>query len=356
VHRLCIVTVDKNAGREFEIFSSKLVRCSAYDTIPPTVMAHKKYTKMNKHFILSGFIAIILIFTSCNKEDDEVVEWNLYNVHEGYEEFNAIAFDIEGNLWVGGTGLWKYDGTSWIRYNIEDGIEDDYVNDLKIDNEGNIWVGTRYNVSKFDGTHWTSYNFSTDQASVYNVKTIAIDASGNKWFGSYGWGVTKFNGIYWTTYNTENGLAFDWVNSICFDNEGNKWFGTQDGLSKFNDINWVTYTVDDGLTHNCVFSIAFDILGNLGITTMEGFSKFDGTNWTSFDIEGQSISVDAQNNMWIGGRSSICRLDVNNQVRYYGHDSLNMHKINCITIDSFGNKWIGTSGENGVYMLKIIND
>ena len=80
---------------------------------------------------------------------------------------------------------------------------------------------------------WTTYTTADGLASNY-VHAIAIDAEGNKWFGtsSYwdgekriGGGISKFNGTNWTTYDTLDGLASNDVRSIAIDAEGNKWFG-----------------------------------------------------------------------------------------------------------------------------------
>jgi streptogramin lyase len=63
------------------------------------------------------------------------------------------------------------------------------------------------------------------------VWSIAIDGSGNKWFGTFGSGVSKFDGTNWTTYNTFNsGLPGDYVFAIGIDGSGNKWFATDLGV------------------------------------------------------------------------------------------------------------------------------
>lgn len=40
---------------------------------------------------------------------------------------------------------------------------------------------------------WTTYNTSNSGLAHNDVLAITIDASGNKWFGSYGGGVSKFH-------------------------------------------------------------------------------------------------------------------------------------------------------------------
>jgi ligand-binding sensor domain-containing protein len=46
----------------------------------------------------------------------------------------------------------------------------------------------------------------------------------------------------WTTYNTSNsGLASNEVFAVAIDSSGNKWFGTGGGVSRFDGVNWTTY-------------------------------------------------------------------------------------------------------------------
>ena len=47
----------------------------------------------------------------------------------------------------------------------------------------------------------------------------------------------KFDGTNWTTYTTAEGLAYNIVFSVAIDAEGNKWFGTGAGVSKLDDSN-----------------------------------------------------------------------------------------------------------------------
>ena len=83
---------------------------------------------------------------------------------------------------------------------------------------------------------WITYNTSNSGLAANSVDAIAIDALGNKWFGTAASGVSKFDGTNWTTYNTSNsGLAFNIVFAIAIDASDNKWFGTSGGISKFHE-------------------------------------------------------------------------------------------------------------------------
>ncbi len=61
-------------------------------------------------------------------------------------------------VWNLGGGVSKFDGTNWTRYDTTDGLADNYICAIAIDALGNKWFGTnKGGVSKFDGTNWTNY-------------------------------------------------------------------------------------------------------------------------------------------------------------------------------------------------------
>ena len=87
---------------------------------------------------------------------------------------------------------------------------------------------------------------------IEDIRSIAIDGSGNKWIGTDG-GLAKFNSATWTAYATSNsGLPNNYILSIAKDSSGNKWIGTVgSGLAKFDGTTWTTYsTSNSGLPDN----------------------------------------------------------------------------------------------------------
>ncbi len=210
---------------------------------------------------------------------------------------NAIAIDEEGNKWFGtgnklfGThgGVSKFDGANWTTYNTStSGLAHNYVNAIAIDEEGNKWFGTQGGVSKFDGTNWTTYNISNSGLASNSVRCIAISNTDVKWFGGCigcEWSgpddcdaaaVSRFDGG-WTTYiERASGLCCEQVKAIAIDQQGQKWFGTRGGVSKFDGTNWTTYnTSTSGLASNLVNAIAVDNEGNKWFGTHRGVSNCD---------------------------------------------------------------------------------
>jgi ligand-binding sensor domain-containing protein len=299
-----------------------------------------------------------------------------------YSNGNLIrSIVIEGDyIWVGtSTGLVKLNKTTGepVFYNTSNsGLPGNDVRSLAIDGSGNKWIGTNGGgLVEFDGTNWTVYNTSNSGLPVNSVYSPAIDGSGNKWIGTFGGGLAKFDGTNWTTYNTSNSdLPDNDVYSLTIDVSGNKWIGTfGGGLAKFDGTNWTVYTWDSGLPDIEVLSLAIDGSGNKWIGTWgDGLAKFDGTNWTVYsasnsglpDSDVFSLAIDGSGNKWIGTYGGLAKFDSTNWTIYNILNSgLPNDKVFSLAIDGSGNKWIGTDGgglavykEGGIVSVQKEND
>ncbi|MBF0544227.1 MAG: hypothetical protein HQM08_07335 [Candidatus Riflebacteria bacterium] len=162
----------------------------------------------------------------------------------------AVAND---KLWVGtyGDGVVVYDGANTKVFNSKnsntnanrkDGLISDLVTCLAVDSLGNrVWIGTNEGVStcNLDGTEWNRY---TDQNGLPNnvVRDIAIDDKGKVWVGTPS-GLACFDGTEWKTYNSSNGLYEDSVHSVTANN-GMIWVATVGGsISRFDGTGWKVF-------------------------------------------------------------------------------------------------------------------
>lgn len=169
----------------------------------------------------------------------------------------AITADHAGNIWIGfyGMGLDKFDpGTNTFthyRYNKSnpDGLANDSVTALLVDNDGILWVGNYKGVDRMDPrtgkfTHYTHNPNDPTSISSNRVRALYEDKQGTIWVGT---------GLVWD-FNEDGGLnRFDRktgkftrflhdpknpasignnkVRAIFEDSRGNFWIGTAgDGL------------------------------------------------------------------------------------------------------------------------------
>ena len=72
---------------------------------------------------------------------------------------------------------------------------------------------------------WTTYTTANGLASN-NVRSIAIDSSGNIWFGTFDGGASKFDGTTFTSYNLANSnLGSNQINAVTTSPTGSVFFG-----------------------------------------------------------------------------------------------------------------------------------
>lgn len=121
----------------------------------------------------------------------------------------------------------------------------------------------------------------------------------------------------WIVYDTSNTIMLSpFITDIDIDSNNNKWIGSKLGISKFDNTNWTNFnTPNSGLFNQLIYSLASE--GNKiwigGFSNYNssgsGLVSFDGNIWNVYDSLNTpmlsnivtSVSIDNQNNKWIGG-------------------------------------------------------
>ncbi len=224
--------------------------------------------------------------------------------------------------------------------------------------------------------------FNAENSSLPHnqITSIAIDAQGNKWFGTFYGEVVKFDDVYWTVYNSTNsGLPGEYqISSIAIDAQDNKWIGTSytptggigGGLVKFDNTNWTIYKYSNsGLRSNTITAIDIDSLGNKWIGTRNGgVSKFDDVNWTTYlpNFNIYAVKIDGNGNKWVSTinlnyESAVYRLNNTSLSKFTSSNSALLpydNYVSSIAIDEEGNKWfgIGAGWDRGEGGLAVFDD
>ena len=158
-----------------------------------------------------------------------------------------------------------------------------YITAIAEDSAANIWIGTHNGVHVLSNdTYKNVLNISTKNGLLNDhVESIFIDQKGSVWIGTYA-GLSLWKKGSVVNFTSSDGLADNHINAVCQDRDGNIWVGTQKGLSRLNNGRWTSYRDSDGLTDNNVLSITEDHEGSLWICTSDGLNQFKNTNVTTF--------------------------------------------------------------------------
>jgi len=106
----------------------------------------------------------------------------------------VIAFDPDGNTWVGGRrgSISIFDGETWEVMSIPKSSRE-FINGwgaVVFDEQGRAWIGYRENVHIFDGNDWKFFTLDTSKNTF--VDDIAVDSEGQVWIS---WKPDRPNGL-----------------------------------------------------------------------------------------------------------------------------------------------------------------
>lgn len=184
----------------------------------------------------------------------------------------SIYEDIEKNLWVGtfGSGLYVYREGIFYQVSAGRGLPDNFVSSIAEDKSGYIWVGTNSGLTRisrgggavediFEEENYKTYSLQ-DGLTEDMVYDIYIDEDGILWIGTNGGGLNRLENEKFTSCTSESGLLSDVVYRIIEDDSGNLWMSSNKGifytsrreLNKFaaKEISFVRcldFQEDDGL-------------------------------------------------------------------------------------------------------------
>lgn len=331
-------------------------------------------------------LSILSIFTACSgqspakEQQADPAIGDTVTANQMGDSILVVYQAKDNTYWFGthSRGVYKYDGNTIIRFNIENGLSNYYVRDIKEDNAGNIYISTFNGINKYDGETITNpdvaypdskwkltpgdlwfanelnvgkpyrydgngfYQLSFPKNpkedayhkmfpyvtfSPYGIYTIYTDSKGRIWFGTAALGVGCFDGKAFTWINEDdlteihNGPS-NGIRSIQEDKNGDFWFSNT----------FYRYTITQkpagGITYERKKGIDFP------------------ENYDTDGFEYLSATTDNKGNLWIVTfRNGVWKYDGTNLTRYAIDNGVTLFSIYK---DRQGNLWLGTH-TNGVY-------
>lgn len=261
---------------------------------------------------------------------------------------------------------------SWDKFGIFNEAVNNNVNAadaVAVDNEGYVWFagcvacahGATVTVDRLDPDQntWTSFDFFDSGLFPSQIRDIAIDSQGQKWFATdAGVAVLSTDNQSWTTYTASSGtLADNDVRAATVDNSDNIWFATANGISRLSPGSpdtWVTYQQSDGLASNTVYSLAIEDDNTIWFGTAAGLSELTLTGGIPVFANYvpplgnaiEDLAIDAAGNIWLiipGGGLNV--LLAGGGWADYSSGLLST-ALTAILIDAQGQKWIGYDGNS----------
>lgn len=341
-----------------------------------------------------GLVCILMLTTACSgqaKKDLPKDHPKLIKTkgNPRYGNVQCALQDKAGNLWFGTTdsGLYKYDGKSFIPYVTADGLISNNITTILEDDNGKIWIGTQLGLCFYDpstafktnGKTFSSIeiplrkdlppNKNENHHNSNYVFSIMKAKSGKLWFatidGVYIYDgksftpfiITEVVGGYMSTNNNAEHMLEDKAGNIWFGGRGTEGVYRYDGKSVIN-IKLKELFQNDGpkpRANTWAWPQVQDKDGNIWFSNWGGVYRYDGKSFTTFTekdgLAGDMVAriiEDKKGNLWFGG-AGLSRYDGQSFTRFTPADGLPNLGIWVILEDKAENVWVGTR-ETGLYL------
>ncbi|MBN2807304.1 MAG: hypothetical protein JXR22_11660, partial [Prolixibacteraceae bacterium] len=316
-------------------------------------------------------------------------------------EVRAIAQGHNGTIWFAtlGDGLFRYQNGTLTNYHLADGLIDEWLYSLFVDESDLLWIGSSEGVCTFNGKQFqrvlpqientvnrilkdrfgdlwlgTTEGLYRKKNNTHELEHLSadnglpgnfiidflFDAEGTMWMTKYKGGLTSMKDGKFTNYTYKGGLPNDVVNTICELNEHTFLVGFDNGeMVKINQGEIEPFTIRSNFEGTRIRHVMKDSRQNLWLSTYAGLLMIhsEGTeHWIRSDEEFNNTKArltfeDSRGNIWVGTRNSgVFKITPQKQFKQFDVNAgLTSNLILSIEEDREGNIWVGTSeGLNGL--------
>jgi len=268
----------------------------------------------------------------------------------------SLAFDRAGVLWIAttGGGLVSFAEGRFQVFNPDNGFAHLQVRAVLADPADGIWAATaggglvHLEQGRISRTYTVADGLPTD-----HLTSLARDAQGALWIGTWGAGVVRMSGDRFSAIATANGLAGDQIWSLQVDREGSVWVGTWvGGLNRLRNRAFVVIGTPEGLSHDNARAVLHGRNGVSWVSTAGGgLNRIEGTQISHLGkLDGlptdeiSSLLEDRDGTLWIGSYTAgVARLSPQGKVETYSTaQGLPSGEIRVMFRDSRGTLWAGT--------------
>ena len=318
------------------------------NTIQTIIQTHDGYLWMGTPSGLARFDGVR--FTVFTKQNTPVLKND--NILALYEDTNQI-------LWIGtdGGGLYSYQNKVWRHFSRKEGLSNDHIKAIVADWRGNLWIGTEYGLNRLSNEDIKV--FTIDDGLLDNIITVLnIDNNGHLLVGTLQGGLARINRESVQIFDQKDGLGSQAISSIHIDSRGITHIGTFNGiylLDQSSDF----FTELPGTYHIPISSMVETEWGFIWAGTMvEGLFQFGKSGTKSReniialpDDYVRCMIRDREGHIWIGtDTAGLIQIKLREVQAITRDQGLPENGVSTLIEDRDGNLWIGLRNR-GIYKI-----
>ncbi|MBN1294683.1 MAG: hypothetical protein JXB48_22800, partial [Candidatus Latescibacteria bacterium] len=284
------------------------------------------------------YVILLLLFSKVSYGNENWTTWT------SPPTVLSIAFE-NNTIWCGtdGDGIIAYNkitGDQQI-FTTENGLIDNYVYSIAIDNDGVKWFGTKGGISQYDGYNWVSHPINQESFPYGSkINDIIVDHQNKIWVATSK-GIYNFNSTQWETKQS------GYFNCIAIDNRGIIWAGDSQFFLRLEGTEAIKIGSDvSAVNVGQVKDIIYDKYKNrIFCAVHKGFVTYDDAaeeltvfpSLTSYQV----ITTDNNGTIWFGNDEGITSIFEEKTTRFTVNDGLPDNNIKTLAFDNDGILWIG---------------
>ena len=247
-----------------------------------------------------------------------------YGVPE--DDVTAVVQDADSNIWIGtsqsGLFVMNKGEDTFEKFTLSKSFLSNSISTILL-RHNKLWVATRdgiYIVNRFDNEDITHLN--TDNGLLHNnVNHIYLDSNDDVWIATSSNYITKYTNREMFNYKVSGSNEVLNLTSVTEDRAGNIWIATN-GNGVFRNTTSATfynYTINDGLKSNYCYSIITDYNNNIWIGHRGGISRlnfknenidvFDSERGINVDFNPNAVFKDERGRLWFGTDNGTIQYD-----------------------------------------------
>jgi ligand-binding sensor domain-containing protein/signal transduction histidine kinase len=266
-----------------------------------------------------------------------------------YSPVTVLLGDPSGNLWIGTRrdGIWRLGANGLSHWSSHNGLPDDTIRSLFVDNEQNLWIGMRTGgLSRWRKGALAPYGEPEGFHANFSANAFA-DSHGDLWLGTWGKGLFRRRNGELTAFNPPGMPLATPIRALAEDRRGHIWVGTWfDGIYRYDGHAFHHYLLGIESPGNAVSSILPDSRGGIWVGTYTGLFYFasgdPSTPGRSHLLESKLITClieDRDGSILVGTSMGLFRV-LDGAVLPV--DGLPHPYVLSLTLDSLGQAWTGT--------------